>query len=65
MALPGTLTDLTSGSAPVDEAPDGSGIALRSLGKQFKVGRTPVVALEGVDLAAPAGAFVALLGPSG
>jgi NitT/TauT family transport system ATP-binding protein len=33
--------------------------------KEFKVGRSPVVALEGVDLAAPAGAFVALLGPSG
>ena len=37
----------------------------RALCKEFQVGRSPVMALEGVDLAAPAGAFVALLGPSG
>jgi NitT/TauT family transport system ATP-binding protein len=43
----------------------GTGISLSALCKEFKVGRSPVVALEGVDLAAPAGAFVALLGPSG
>jgi NitT/TauT family transport system ATP-binding protein len=35
------------------------------LRKEFKVGRNQVIALESVDLAAPAGAFVALLGPSG
>jgi NitT/TauT family transport system ATP-binding protein len=42
-----------------------SGIALRNLSKVFKVGRMPVTALEGADLAVPVGAFVALLGPSG
>ena len=42
-----------------------SGILLKGLRKEFKVGRRPVVALDGADLAAPAGAFVALLGPSG
>jgi NitT/TauT family transport system ATP-binding protein len=64
--MPDTLTDLTSvDPAPVTSAAEGSGIALRSLRKEFKVGRSPVVALDGVDLAAPAGSFVALLGPSG
>jgi NitT/TauT family transport system ATP-binding protein len=43
----------------------GEGIALRELTKTFKVGRRPVHALDGVDLAAPEGAFTALLGPSG
>ena len=41
------------------------GISLRRLGKTFKTRRSSVVALEGVDLAARIGSFVALLGPSG
>jgi NitT/TauT family transport system ATP-binding protein len=41
------------------------GIALRKLGKVFRVRRSQVVALDGVDLAARAGSFTALLGPSG
>ncbi|MEY2591912.1 MAG: NitT/TauT family transport system ATP-binding protein [Acidimicrobiaceae bacterium] len=63
--MPDTLTDLTSDDAATVSAPDGSGISLRGLRKEFKVGRNQVIALESVDLAAPAGAFVALLGPSG
>jgi len=51
-------------SQPVPEG-DATGIALRGLDKEFKVGRNRVHALDGVDLTAPAGAFVALLGPSG
>src|SRR3954447_9976013 len=61
------VLDLTATStADPTVVPSGSdGIALRRLSKQFKVGRSPVQALEGVDLETPAGAFVALLGPSG
>jgi NitT/TauT family transport system ATP-binding protein len=42
-----------------------SGIALRGLGKVFRVKRSEVVALDNVSFGAPEGAFVALLGPSG
>jgi len=52
--------------APEDRASGrGSGIGLYALSKSFKVGRKEVVALEGAELEAPEGAFVALLGPSG
>jgi NitT/TauT family transport system ATP-binding protein len=61
-----TLTDLTPSDAPpVNPAARDDGIALRQLCKEFRVGRRPILALDGVDLAAPVGAFVALLGPSG
>lgn len=43
----------------------GDGITLAGLTKIFQVKRTPVVALDNVDLATPNGAFVSLLGPSG
>ena len=60
-----TVTDLDTKDSAAPVATPGTGIALTSLRKEFKVGRNPVVALDGVDLATPAGAFVALLGPSG
>ena len=43
----------------------GSGLDIRGLSKTFKLGRNRVQALDGFDLSAPQGAFVALLGPSG
>jgi NitT/TauT family transport system ATP-binding protein len=58
--LPGA--DATSGE-PTVVADDG--ISLRQLGKVFKLRRSEVVALEGVDLGTPTGSFTALLGPSG
>ncbi|MGI8664096.1 MAG: ABC transporter ATP-binding protein [Acidimicrobiales bacterium] len=63
--MPDTLADLTPSNSAAPSGVDGGGILLRSLSKEFKVGRSPVVAIEGADLAAPTGAFVALLGPSG
>jgi NitT/TauT family transport system ATP-binding protein len=44
---------------------DASGISIRGLSKQFRLGRGDVRAIERVDLSAPAGSFTALLGPSG
>ncbi len=46
-------------------APGASGISVRGVTKEFRVGRRPVVALDGIDLATSEGEFVALLGPSG
>jgi NitT/TauT family transport system ATP-binding protein len=43
----------------------GDGLSLRDVTKHFKVARKPVVALDGVNIDADEGAFVALLGPSG
>src|SRR5450756_1928969 len=42
-----------------------SGLSLRGLRKEFRMGRRGVVALDGVDLESREGQFLALLGPSG
>jgi NitT/TauT family transport system ATP-binding protein len=48
----------------VEVAP-GTGLSLRGLRKEFRLGRKKVVALDGVDLDSTEGQFLALLGPSG
>lgn len=55
----------TSGPGGAAADPDASGIDVRGLSKQFRLGRRPVLALDGVELVTPAGGFVTLLGPSG
>jgi NitT/TauT family transport system ATP-binding protein len=57
---PQSVPDEMTAGGPSDD-----GISLRKLGKTFHVARSAVVALQDVDLAVPAGAFVSLLGPSG
>src|SRR5215469_9543788 len=42
-----------------------SGLALRGLRKEFRLGRRRILALDGVDLESREGQFLALLGPSG
>jgi NitT/TauT family transport system ATP-binding protein len=62
-----TLETLAGGDARSGEPAVGrdGGIALRGLGKVFKLRRSEVVALERVNLGSAAGSFTALLGPSG
>ena len=43
----------------------GTGLSLRGLSKEFRLGRNRVPALDGVDLDTTEGQFLALLGPSG
>jgi putative ABC transport system ATP-binding protein len=40
-------------------------IELRGVSKHYRLGESDVAALKGIDLAVPAGAFVAIKGPSG
>ena len=58
------MTRAGAGSQGSSGTADG-GIALRAIRKEFRVGRSPVLALDDVHFGAPPGAFVALLGPSG
>ncbi len=64
MATTHTLTGTGSATNDLSVITD-DGISLRKLGKVFRTRRTEVVALERVDLSAPAGSFTTLLGPSG
>ena len=64
MATTHTLTGTDTPTNDLGVIAD-DGISLRQLGKVFRSRRSEVVALERVDLAAPAGSFTALLGPSG
>jgi NitT/TauT family transport system ATP-binding protein len=71
-AGPAGLTAATASSAPSARAgaspgPETSadGIAIAGLRKDFRIRRTTLSALDGVDLHADRGSFVALLGPSG
>src|SRR5712691_4064440 len=57
-----TGTDATAGPATSAAA---DGLSLRGLRKEFRLGRTKVVALDGVDLESQEGQFLSLLGPSG
>ncbi|KUN29556.1 nitrate/sulfonate/bicarbonate ABC transporter ATP-binding protein [Streptomyces antibioticus] len=50
---------------PGQEAGSGTGLSLRGLSKEFKLGRQRVPALAGVDLDTAEGQFLTLLGPSG
>jgi NitT/TauT family transport system ATP-binding protein len=43
----------------------GDGICIQGLGKDFRLGRSTITAIEDVNLTTPQGAFLALLGPSG
>ncbi|MDD9370159.1 MAG: ABC transporter ATP-binding protein [Acidimicrobiales bacterium] len=45
--------------------PDGSGLLIEGLRKDFTLRRETITAVEQVDYAAPEGSFTALLGPSG
>ncbi len=55
----GVAISVPSADGPAD------GIAITGLSKEFRIRRTTVCALDGVDLHAGRGSFVALLGPSG
>ncbi|TCJ34253.1 ABC transporter ATP-binding protein [Parafrankia sp. BMG5.11] len=46
-------------------APDGSGVSVTGLGREFRMGRGRVVALDDVNLATAEGSFLTLIGPSG
>ena len=56
---------MTSAEPATQAAPSADGLSIAGLSKQFRIGRETITAIEQVDLAEPAGSFVALLGPSG
>jgi NitT/TauT family transport system ATP-binding protein len=59
---------VSSADSPPSTAPPlaaDDGISITGLTKRFKLGRSEVTALDGFELSAPRGGFVALIGPSG
>jgi NitT/TauT family transport system ATP-binding protein len=59
--------DTPDGTDPTEATPPetGTGLSLRGLSKEFRLGRRRVTALDGVDLDTREGQFLTLLGPSG
>ncbi|WP_245648285.1 ABC transporter ATP-binding protein [Micromonospora rosaria] len=55
----------TTGTADDGSTAAGSGLLLRDVRREFRIGRRRVLALDGVDLTVEAGQFVSLIGPSG
>jgi NitT/TauT family transport system ATP-binding protein len=60
---PVVLAAVSTSAPPADRPAEG--IAITGLRKEFRIRRTTVCALDGIDLYASRGSFVALLGPSG
>ncbi|WP_201799259.1 ABC transporter ATP-binding protein [Subtercola vilae] len=52
-------------TTPTTVSADAIGVAVTDLSKTFRLGRTSVTALDGINLTTPRGSFVSLLGPSG
>ena len=59
---PMTASDVQPATAT---SPDGSGLLIEGLRKEFPMRRSTVCAIDSVDLTAPQGSFTALVGPSG
>jgi NitT/TauT family transport system ATP-binding protein len=59
------LTTFDQVASPPTTPASADGIEIAGLEKVFRLGRKSLTALDGFDLARPAGSFTALLGPSG
>jgi NitT/TauT family transport system ATP-binding protein len=59
------MTTGTNATTGRDTAAAADGLSLQGLRKEFRLGRTKVIALDGVDLETQEGQFLSLLGPSG
>ncbi|MEX5636753.1 ABC transporter ATP-binding protein [Parafrankia sp. FMc2] len=67
-ATPVAGRDLGAVAAPAPasaQTPDGSGVSVAGLRKEFRLRRGRVVALDDVTLSTPEGSFLGLIGPAG